>query len=100
MPRKSIAAYRRHFKCLLLSENEFCNLSWEPAGHLEEFCREKLRPALLLVHWCTLEGTDPQVISADIPPEEKEELQLILLHLVATTVSDGFFFAGFFKISA
>jgi hypothetical protein len=95
MPRESVAAYRRHFERLLLSDEEFQNLSWEPSGRLEEFCRERLRPALLLVHRCTLEGTDPRVISTDIPPEEKDELRLILLRLVGTTVSAGFSSMGF-----
>ncbi|KAJ7301428.1 hypothetical protein DFH08DRAFT_978747 [Mycena albidolilacea] len=97
MPRESVAAYQRHFECLLLSDEEFQNLSWEPSGCLEEFCCERLRLALLLVHRCTLEGTDPRVISTDIPSEEKDELRLILLRLVGTTVSAGFSSMIFFK---
>ncbi|KAJ7867186.1 hypothetical protein B0H14DRAFT_3441881 [Mycena olivaceomarginata] len=85
MPHESVTAYCRHFEHLLLSDEEFQNLSWEPSGCLEEFCREKLRPALLLVHQCTLEGTDPRVISTDIPSEEKDKLRLVLLRLVGTT---------------
>jgi hypothetical protein len=44
MPYESVSVLRRHFKCLLLSDKEFGNLSWEPPGRLEEFCRERLRP--------------------------------------------------------
>ncbi|KAJ7319142.1 hypothetical protein DFH08DRAFT_819562 [Mycena albidolilacea] len=84
MLRESVSVFCRHFECLLLSDEEFGNLSWEPPGRLEEFCHERLRPALLLVHRCTLEGTDPRIISPEIPPEEKEELCLILLHLMGT----------------
>jgi hypothetical protein len=90
MPRESVSAFRRHFECLLLSDEEFGNLSWEPPGRLEEFCRERLWPALLLVHRCTLEGTDPRIISTDIPSEEKNELRVILLRLVGTIVSAVF----------
>jgi hypothetical protein len=96
MPRESISVFHRHFKRLLLSDKEFGNLSWEPPGRLEEFCRERLCPALLLVHRCTLEGTNPRIISTDIPPEEKDELRVILLRLVGTIVSAGFSLLFFF----
>jgi hypothetical protein len=93
---ESVSAFRRHFERLLLLDEEFGNLSWEPPGRLKEFCRERLRPALLLVHWCTLEDTDPRIISTDIPPEEKDELRVILLRLVGTIVSAGFSLLFFF----
>jgi hypothetical protein len=97
MPRESVAAFRRHFEHLLLSDKEFGNLSWEPPSRLEEFCCKRLRPALLLVHRCTLEGTNPRIISTDISPEEKEELWLTLLRLVGTIVSAGFLSAAFLQ---
>ncbi|KAF7334079.1 hypothetical protein MVEN_02313500 [Mycena venus] len=85
MPRESVAVYRRHFEKLLLSDAEFEDLQWEPDGLLVDFCRQRLRPALLLVHRCTLDASDPRAVVQDIPAAEKEELRVIILHLIATT---------------
>jgi hypothetical protein len=89
MVRGNIEEYRALIARLLLTDDEFMDIAWEPVCSLSEFLERRVRPVVFLLMHCGLEDMtfrDPPLV---IPPVEREILRDILLRVALTVVSSA-----------